>query len=46
MTFSGFGGDPIRAWFLRPRAATGPLPCLVTYIGYGGGRAFPVDHAL
>ena len=46
MTFSGFGGDPIRGWFLRPRAADGPLPCLVTYIGYGGGRTFPVDHAL
>src|ERR1700704_6522892 len=41
VTFSGFGGDPIRAWFLRPRAATGPLACLVTYIGYGGGRTFP-----
>ena len=24
VTFSGFGGDPIRAWFLRPRAADGP----------------------
>jgi cephalosporin-C deacetylase len=46
VTFSGFGGHPIRGWFLRPRAAAGPLACLVTYIGYGGGRAFPVDHAL
>jgi cephalosporin-C deacetylase len=46
VTFSGFGGDPIRGWFLRPRAATGSLACLVTFIGYGGGRSFPVDHAL
>jgi cephalosporin-C deacetylase len=46
VTFSGFGGDPIRAWFLRPRSATAPLACLVTFIGYGGGRSFPVDHAL
>jgi cephalosporin-C deacetylase len=46
VTFSGFGGHPIKAWFLRPRGATGPLPCLVSYIGYGGGRSFPVDHAL
>ena len=22
VTFGGFGGDPIRAWFLRPRAAS------------------------
>jgi cephalosporin-C deacetylase len=46
VTFSGFGGDPIRGWFLRPRAATAPLACLVSFIGYGGGRSFPVDHAL
>src|SRR6478735_6362056 len=46
VTFSGFGGDPIRGWCLRPRAAVSPLPCLVTYIGYGGGRTFPVGHAL
>jgi cephalosporin-C deacetylase len=46
VTFSGFGGHPIRGWFLRPRDPAEPLPCLVTYIGYGGGRAFPVDHAL
>jgi cephalosporin-C deacetylase len=46
VTFSGFGGDPIRAWFLRPRSAAAPLACLVTFIGYGGGRSFPVDHAL
>ena len=26
VTFSGFGGDPIRAWFLRPRSAGAPLP--------------------
>ena len=46
VTFSGFGGDPIRGWFLYPRDAAGPLACLVTFIGYGGGRSFPVDHAL
>jgi cephalosporin-C deacetylase len=46
VTFAGAGGDPIRAWFLRPRAAERPLACLVTYIGYGGGRSLPVDHAL
>ncbi len=39
--FSGFAGDPIRAWLARPRHATGPLPCIVTYMGYGGGRSLP-----
>ncbi|MET9293952.1 acetylxylan esterase [Streptomyces sp. NPDC003077] len=36
--FSGFGGHRVRGWFLVPRSATGPLPCVVEYIGYGGGR--------
>lgn len=41
VTFSGYGGHPIKGWFLLPRHATGPLPCVVEYIGYGGGRNFP-----
>ncbi|AZH82159.1 acetylxylan esterase [Plantibacter sp. PA-3-X8] len=38
VTFSGFGGDPIKGWFIRPAGATEPLPCIVHYIGYSGGR--------
>ena len=41
VTFSGFGGDRIKAWFIHPRDAADPLPGLVEYIGYGGGRGFP-----
>lgn len=37
LTFSGFGGDPIRAWVTRPRTDA-PLPTVVEFIGYGGGR--------
>jgi cephalosporin-C deacetylase len=44
--FSGFGGHRIRGWFLLPRAATGPLPCVVQYIGYGGGRRLPHNWLL
>lgn len=36
--FSGFGGHRIRGWMVRPRHAEGPLPLVVTYQGYGGGR--------
>lgn len=36
--FSGADGDRIRGWFLTPAKSTEPLPCLVQYIGYGGGR--------
>lgn len=41
VTFSGFGGQPIKAWFLAPAGATGPLPTVVNYLGYGGGRSLP-----
>jgi cephalosporin-C deacetylase len=38
VTFAGFGGAPIRAWFHRPVAAVDPTPVVVRYQGYGGGR--------
>ncbi|MFU8945269.1 acetylxylan esterase [Mycetocola zhadangensis] len=38
VTFSGFGGHPIKGWMLRPRHVVGQLPAVVSYIGYGGGR--------
>lgn len=43
LTFTGDGGHPVRAWVHRPAAGRGhpadePLPCVVEYIGYGGGR--------
>jgi cephalosporin-C deacetylase len=41
VTFAGYAGQPVRGWFLVPRGATGPLPCVVEYIGYGGGRGLP-----
>ncbi|MEP7054411.1 MAG: acetylxylan esterase [Actinomycetota bacterium] len=38
-SFAGFGGDRIAAWLLLPKHRGGvPLPCVVQYIGYGGGR--------
>lgn len=46
VTFRGAGGSPIKGWLLLPRGRTGPLPCVVEYIGYGGGRGFPHDWLL
>jgi cephalosporin-C deacetylase len=46
VTFPGFGGQPIRAWLRVPRGSTAPLPCIVQYIGYGGGRGRAVDGLL
>lgn len=53
VTFAGFAGQPIKGWFLAPRdvaaspfVSGGRLPCLVEYIGYGGGRGRPIDWLL
>jgi cephalosporin-C deacetylase len=43
VTFSGFGGQPIKAWLLLPRHRAGPLPTVVHFLGYGGGRGSPFD---
>ncbi|MGH2558617.1 MAG: acetylxylan esterase [Thermomicrobiales bacterium] len=43
VTFNGWGGHPIKGWLQLPRARSGPLPCVVEYIGYSGGRGFPAD---
>jgi cephalosporin-C deacetylase len=44
VTFNGFAGQPIKAWLLLPKQRDGKLPCVVEYIGYGGGRGLPIDH--
>ncbi|GLW74141.1 acetylxylan esterase [Kitasatospora phosalacinea] len=44
VTFPGYDGQPIKGWLVRPRGAEGPLPAVVEYIGYGGGRGLPHDH--
>ena len=43
VTFSGFGGDPIKAWLLLPAVREGRLPCVVEYLGYGRGRGHPIE---
>ena len=50
VTFAGFGGQSIKGWFLAPRdvaaspfARNGRLPCVVEYIGYGGGPGRAID---
>ncbi len=46
LTYSGYGGQPIKGWFIKPHGASSPLPCVVEYIGYGGGRGFPHEWLL
>jgi cephalosporin-C deacetylase len=46
VTFNGFHGQPIRAWLRVPAGASGPLPTLVQYQGYGGGRGHELENLL
>jgi cephalosporin-C deacetylase len=46
VTFRGYGGQPIKGWMLRPASATGPLPTIVEYVGYGGGRGLHFERLL
>lgn len=41
LTFSGFGGTRVKGWFITPAGADGPLPTVVEYLGYSGGRGMP-----
>jgi cephalosporin-C deacetylase-like acetyl esterase len=41
VTFSGFAGQPVKAWLIVPRHRSGPVPVVVEYVGYGGGRGLP-----
>ncbi|QNK83228.1 acetylxylan esterase [Nakamurella sp. PAMC28650] len=44
VSFAGWGGQRIAAWLVMPSGTTTPLPTVVEYIGYSGGRGFPHDH--
>ncbi len=46
VTFAGYGGQPIKGWFLLPRQRAARIPCVVEFIGYGGGRGFATDWLL
>ena len=46
VTFNGYAGQPIKGWLLLPKSRNEKLPCVVEYIGYGGGRSFPTEWLL
>ncbi|MER5398909.1 acetylxylan esterase [Streptomyces sp. NPDC002599] len=46
VTFAGFDGHPIKGWLTVPAWADSPLPTVVEFIGYGGGRGLPHTHLL
>ncbi|GAB3892302.1 acetylxylan esterase [Kibdelosporangium lantanae] len=44
--FPGWNGEPVAAWLIRPRGLDGPLPVVITFLGYSCGRGLPTDHTL
>jgi cephalosporin-C deacetylase len=46
VAFAGFGGHVIRGWLHLPRQRSGPLPGIVQYQGYGGGRGHYLQSLL
>ncbi|WP_129311152.1 acetylxylan esterase [Streptomyces sp. L2] len=46
VTFAGFGGHPVKGWLRLPAGAAEPLPLVVEFIGYGGGRGLPHENLL
>ncbi|MGH4030228.1 acetylxylan esterase [Actinomycetota bacterium Odt1-20B] len=46
VTYAGFGGHPVKGWLVLPAGTREPLPAVVEYIGYGGGRGLAHTHLL
>ncbi|MCQ4207529.1 acetylxylan esterase [Streptomyces longispororuber] len=44
VTFRGFGGDPVHAWYTRPADTPELLPGVVEFAGYGRGRGMPHER--
>lgn len=44
LSFAGYDGHRINAWLVLPAGAEGPLPAVVEFVGYGGGRGLPQDR--
>ncbi|MFE0463544.1 acetylxylan esterase [Kitasatospora sp. NPDC058965] len=44
LTFTGFAGQPVRAWLRLPAGAAEPLGTVVEYLGYGRGRGLPHEN--
>jgi cephalosporin-C deacetylase len=44
VTFSGFGGQPVKAWLHVPAGATRPLPAVVEFEGYSIARRLPWEN--
>jgi len=46
VTFNGYAGQPIKGWLMLPVERDEKIPCVVEYVGYGGGRSYPTEWLL
>jgi cephalosporin-C deacetylase len=46
VTFAGFGGARVRGWLQVPASTAAPIPAVVEFIGYGGGRGLSHERTL
>ena len=46
VSWVGYGGQRVQAWLRLPAGATGPLPTVLQYCGYSGGRGYPFVDSL
>ncbi|AJE87527.1 acetyl xylan esterase [Streptomyces albus] len=46
VSFAGYGGHTVKGWLVLPAGTREPLPAVVEYIGYNGGRGLPHMHLL
>lgn len=46
VTFAGACGNPVKAWLHLPVGRSRPLPVVVEYLGYGGGRGLAHERTM
>ncbi|MGC0419868.1 acetylxylan esterase [Embleya sp. AB8] len=46
VSFAGYGGQRVHGWLVLPTHRDEPLPCVVEFPGYGGGRGLPHEQLL
>jgi cephalosporin-C deacetylase len=44
--FAGYAGSPVLGWLHMPAGVARPLPVVVEYVGYGGGRGLAHERLL
>ncbi len=43
LTFAGYAGNDVKGWVICPVDLAAPVPVVVEYLGYGGGRSHPIE---